>query len=85
MPTTKLANTPITKAKLNSKASKLKITAAKIMGVDNKKEYFAALSRSTPNALATVIVMPERDTPGNAAAMACEIPIKIACSKDMFS
>ena len=40
------------------------------IGVESKNEYFAALSLSTPKALATVIVIPDLDVPGNAAAIA---------------
>ena len=46
---------------------------------DNKNEYFAALSLSTFKALATVIVIPDLDVPGNAAAIACDNPIKNDC------
>ena len=54
-------------------------TAANIIGVDNKNEYLAALSLSIFKALATVIVIPDLDVPGNAAAIACDIPIKNDC------
>jgi len=42
--------------------------APAIIGADNKKENRAADSRSDPNARAAVIVLPERDTPGNIAS-----------------
>ena len=45
----------------------------------DKNEYFAALSLSTFKALATVIVIPDLDVPGNAAAIACDNPIKNDC------
>ena len=45
-------------------------TAAATIGVASKKENFAALSLSIFNALAVVNVMPDLDTPGNAAARA---------------
>ena len=60
-------------------------TAAKIIGVDSKNEYLAALSLSIFNALATVIVIPDLDVPGNAAAIACDIPIKNDCLNVIFS
>ena len=63
----------------------LNITAAKTIGVDNKNEYLAALSLSIFNALATVIVIPDLEVPGNAAAIACDIPIKNDCLNVMFS
>ena len=63
----------------------LNITAAKTIGVDNKNEYFAALSLSSFKALATVIVIPDLEVPGNAAAIACEIPIKNDCLNVIFS
>ena len=66
-------------AKVNSKSVILTNTAASIIGVDNKNEYLAALSLSTFNALATVIVIPDLDTPGKAAAIACDIEIKRDC------
>lgn len=49
---------------------KSNITAATVIGVASKNEYLAALSLSIPKLLAIVIVIPERDTPGNAAAKA---------------
>ena len=58
---------------------KSNITAATVIGVASKNEYLAALSLSTPKLLAIVIVIPERDTPGNAAAKACDAPIAIDC------
>ena len=71
IPTTKLANTPIQKAnEFKEKSFNFTRTAAATIGVDNKNEYFAALSLSIFNPLATVIVIPERETPGKAAANA---------------
>ena len=79
IPTIKLDNTPTKNERLKTNASKSNITAANVIGVASKNENFAALSLSTPTPLATVIVIPERDTPGNAAAIACDIPINIDC------
>ena len=59
-------------------------TAANIIGVESKNEYFAALSLSTFRALATVIVIPDLDVPGNAAAIACDIPIRNDCLKLIY-
>ena len=56
-------------------------TAAATIGADRRKENFAALSLSIFKLLAIVIVIPERETPGKAAAIACDIPIKIDCFK----
>ena len=64
IPTKKLNNTPIKNASVNSKSFILTSTAANTIGVDNKNVYFAAASLVTPIALAVVIVIPERDTPG---------------------
>ena len=69
-PTKKLNKTPIKNANVNSKSVILTNTAANTIGVESKNEYFAALSLSTPKALATVIVIPDLDVPGNAAAIA---------------
>lgn len=70
IPTIKLVKIPIQNdILLKSKFLKSNIIAAAVIGVASKKEYLAALSLSIPKALATVIVIPERDTPGNAAAM----------------
>ena len=63
----------------------LNITAAKTIGVESKNEYFAALSLSSFKALATVIVIPDLEVPGKAAAIACEIPIKNDCLNVIFS
>ena len=52
--------------------------------VDNIKEYFAADSLVTPIALAVVIVIPERETPG-IKAKACDRPIKNVCFSVMSS
>ena len=77
---------PIQKAKLvNWNLPKSKITAAAVIGVASKNEYLAAPSLSIPNALATVIVIPERETPGNAAAKHCDVPISIDCFSVIFS
>ena len=46
--------------------------------------YFATLSLSTFKALPTVIVAPDLETPGM-NANTCEIPIKNACLKVIFS
>ncbi len=85
IPTIKLVIIPTKNDVLNVNAPKLNITAAKVIGVASKNEYFAALSLSNPSALATVIVIPERDTPGNAAARACDMPIKNDCLNVIFS
>ena len=77
----KLASTPTKKGILKTNSPKLTSTAAKTIGVDNKNEYFAALSLSILKILEIVIVIQERETPGNAAAIACEIPIKNPCLK----
>ena len=63
-PTIKLDTTPTINGKLNTKSLNFKTVAANTIGVDNKKVYFAAASLVTPIALAVVIVIPERDTPG---------------------
>ena len=75
----KLVNTPMKNAASNAKCFKSNITAASVIGVASKNEYLAALSLSTPNHLAVVIVIPERDVPGNAAAIACEQAIHNDC------
>ena len=62
----------------NSKSNIFKTVAANTIGVDNKNVYLATLSLSTFNALPTVIVAPDLDTPG-INAKTCEIPIKNAC------
>ena len=85
IPTKKLEISPAKNASESSKSAILTSTAANIIGVDNKNEYFAALSLSTFKALATVIVIPDLDVPGNAAAIACDIPIKNDCLNVMFS
>ena len=64
IPTKKLVNTPTKNDKSNTKASRSNTAAAKVIGVASKNENFAAPSLSTPIPLATVIVIPERDTPG---------------------
>lgn len=86
IPTIKLVKIPIQNdILLKSKFLKSNIIAAAVIGVASKKEYLAALSLSIPKALATVIVIPERDTPGNAAAMLWEVPIAIECFKFISS
>ena len=80
-PTTKLAKIPKISARLKVKLDKSKITAASVIGVASIKENLAALSLSILKYLAVVMVIPERDTPGNAAASACDIPIHTACLK----
>ena len=77
-PTTKLASTPKKNASVNSNSDSLKIVAARTIGADNINEYFAAASLFTPNALAVVIVIPERETPG-INANACDTPIINVC------
>ena len=52
--------------------------AAKIIGIDSKKENRAAAFRVNPKAKPAVIVTPEREVPG-ISAMACAHPIKKAC------
>jgi len=47
--------------------------------IDSKKEYFATDSLSIPIPLPTVIVIPDLETPGKAAAIACDIEIKTDC------
>ena len=79
IPTTKLEINPAKNAIESSKSAILTSTAANIIGVDNKNEYLAALSLSTFSNLATVIVIPDLDVPGNAAAIACDNPIKNDC------
>lgn len=78
-PTIKLAKIPIKNGILNTKSFKSYNAAAATIGVDNKKEYFATDSLSNPIPLPTVIVIPDLDTPGKAAAIACEIEIKRDC------
>ena len=63
-----LANIPIKNAGLNTKSFKSTNAAAATTGVDNKNEYFATDSLFKPIPLPTVIVIPDLDTPGNAAA-----------------
>ena len=46
------------------------LTILVIQHAESKKEYFAAASRSTPNARAVVMVIPDLETPGIAAATA---------------
>ena len=50
----------------------------KINGTTIKKEKRAAFSLSIPNSTAVEIVAPDREIPGK-MAIACEIPIRIAC------
>ena len=70
IPAKKLANTPQIKATLNSKSGILTSTAAATIGAESKNENLAADSRSTPDARATVMVIPDLETPGKAAASA---------------
>lgn len=51
----------------------------KIIGIDNRKEYFAAVVRSKPANKPVAIVKPERENPGNAAK-----PWAIAISMEFF-
>ena len=44
-----------------------KANAPRTAGVDSKKEYFAAFSRSSPIDLPAEMVMPDLETPGNKA------------------
>ena len=55
-------------------------TAPKI-GIDNKKDIFAASILSNLNILAAVIAIPDRLTPGTKEKI-CKIPIKIAALKE---
>ena len=82
-PVIKLAKIPNINGNEKVNLVKSNTTAASVIGIANIKENLAALSLSTFKALATVIVIPLRDTPGNAAAIACDAPIKIDCFKDM--
>ena len=82
-PTIKLSKIPMKNGKLKTKYFISYKAAAATIGVDNKKEYFATDSLSNPNPLPTVIVIPDLETPGNAAAIACEIEIKTDCFKVM--
>ena len=66
----KLAKIPIKNGILNTKSFKSYNAAAKTIGVDNRKEYFATDSLSNPIPLPTVIVIPDLETPGKAAAIA---------------
>ena len=84
MPTKKLTKTPTKNGKLNTKSFILNTVAAKTIGADNIKEYFAADSLSIPIALAVVIVIPDLETPG-IKAKDCDSPIKNVCFKFIFS
>ena len=64
---------------LNTKSFKSYKAAAATTGVDNKNEYFATSSLFNPIPLPTVIVIPDLDTPGKAAAIACDIAIRSDC------
>lgn len=78
-PTIKLAKTPITNGRLKVKCLSSYSAAAATIGVDNKKEYLATDSLFSPISLPTVIVIPDLDTPGKAAAIACDIEIRRDC------
>ena len=69
-PTKKLDNIPIKNGIEKTNSVIFTKTAAVIIGVASKKENLAALSLSIFKSLATVIVIPERETPGKAAASA---------------
>ena len=62
-PTIKLDITPTKNGIPNTKSLNLYNVAPSTIGVDNKNEYLAVDSLSTPIALPAVIVTPERDTP----------------------
>lgn len=79
IPTIKLASTPTKNGTPNTKSFILTSAAAATTGVDNKNENFAIASLFIPIFLPTVIVIPDLDTPGNAAANACDIEISNAC------
>ena len=83
-PTMKLVRTPIKNAKSKVKCLISYKAAAATIGVESKKEYFATDSRSIFIYLPTVMVIPDLETPGNAAANACEIEIQIDCFKVIF-
>ena len=70
IPDTKLASIPAKNSALNVKSFMESNTAAATIGAESRNEYLAALSLSTHIARAVVIVIPERDTPGIAAASA---------------
>ena len=55
-----------------------RIPAPKIMGMDKRKENFAALDRLNPKKRAMVMVIPEREVPGMRAT-ACMVPMALAC------
>ena len=80
----KLASIPNINDQEKVNLFKSNITAASVIGIANINENLAALSLSIFNALATVIVIPDLDTPGNAAATACDSPTSIACFNDIF-
>lgn len=77
-PTKKLDSTPTIKGIPNTKSLNLYNVAPNTIGVDNRNEYLAVDSLSTPIILPVVIVTPERDTPG-INANACDIPIINVC------
>ena len=77
----KLEITPIKNGKLNVKYFNFTKAAAATIGVDNKNENLATDFLSIPIALPTVIVTPDLDTPGNAAANACDTAINNDCLK----
>ena len=84
-PDRKLAKIPAKKGTENVNLVISNSTAAATIGVANKKENFAALSLSILSVLATVIVIPDLETPGKAAAIACEVPTNKDCFKVIFS
>ena len=69
-PTIKLATTPIINGIPNAKSPMSNITAAAVIGAASINENLAADFLSIPYPLATVIVIPDLETPGNAAAIA---------------
>ena len=78
-PTIKLEITPTKKDKSKTKCFISYNAAAATIGVDKRNEYFATDSLSIPKFLPIVIVIPDLETPGKAAANACEIDINTDC------